>query len=46
MNTEVITEFDDTSKIYEELARTDKISQPKLTKYEYAKIRGNIRGQC
>ena len=40
MNTEVITEFDDTSRIYEELERSDKISQSKLTKYEYAKIIG------
>tara|TARA_Y100000389_G_scaffold180528_1_gene195410 strand:- start:601 stop:915 length:315 start_codon:yes stop_codon:yes gene_type:complete len=35
-----IIEFSDNNDIYKEIARTDKISQPYLTKYEYAKIIG------
>lgn len=35
-----IIEFTNNDKIYEEINRTDKISQPYLTKYEYAKIVG------
>ena len=35
-----IMEFKNNNEIYQELQRTDKISQPYLTKYEYAKIIG------
>ena len=35
-----IIEFTDNNNIYKELQRTDKVSQPYLTKYEYAKIIG------
>ena len=35
-----ILEFTNNEDIYKEIARTDKISQPYLTKYEYAKIIG------
>tara|TARA_B110000305_G_C18766656_1_gene327788 strand:- start:110 stop:433 length:324 start_codon:yes stop_codon:yes gene_type:complete len=35
-----IIEFTDNDKIYEEIKKTNKISQPYLTKYEYAKIVG------
>ena len=32
-----IMEFTNNNDIYKEIQRTDKISQPYLTKYEYAK---------
>ena len=35
-----IIEFINNNDIYKEIQRTDKISQPYLTKYEYAKIIG------
>ena len=35
-----IIEFTNNDKIYEEIKSTNKISQPYLTKYEYAKIVG------
>ena len=35
-----ILDFTNNEDIYKEIARTDKISQPYLTKYEYAKIIG------
>lgn len=35
-----IIEFTNSDDIYKEVQRTDKISQPYLTKYEYAKIIG------
>ena len=35
-----IIEFTNNEDIYKEISRTDKISQPYLTKYEYAKIIG------
>ncbi len=35
-----IMEFTNNNDIYKEIQRTDKISQPYLTKYEYAKIIG------
>ena len=35
-----IIEFTNNNDIYKEIERTDKISQPYLTKYEYAKIIG------
>jgi len=35
-----IIEFTNNDKIYEEIKNTNKISQPYLTKYEYAKIVG------
>ena len=35
-----IIEFTNNNDIYKEIQRTDKISQPYLTKYEYAKIIG------